>query len=313
MIEIGNLGTLFPKKILNFENYDNCNKTAIYNYWGMKPKFCFDHKDKYYVNIPKKHILCTYHYLSHSYKTKCPKCKIKKSTKCNECDITASCNYEKLNPSKRLKHRKTRMVNIEKKHILCKKHDISHSKKSGCKKCKLDIDNYDTSSKYMQDKIYNQFKDELIEKIKKKFKNHSYIEMYINILNNTTDKKTIILKLIEDERDRLRYIKDLKRKKHIYSIKPEVNDLNKKTINLNKLIRKIFTRFKGTDYKHINDYIENEINIEIMEYKILKRNVDSIILKIKEIIKNKKEADDEKYEEDIEKSKLEDEIKKKRD
>ena len=88
-----------------------------------------------------------------------------------------------------LKHRETGMININRKHILCKKHDISHSKKSKCKKCKLDIDNYDTSSKYMQDKIYEQFKDNLIEKIKKKFKNHSYIEIYTNIANNSTDKK----------------------------------------------------------------------------------------------------------------------------
>ena len=123
------------------------------------------------------------------------------------------------------------MVNIKRDHVLCEKHDISHSKKSECKKCKLDIDNYDTSSKYMQDKIYNKFKNDLMEKIKKKFKNHSYIEMYINILNNTTDKKTIKLKLIEDERDRLRYIKDLKYEKHNFSIKPEGNDLNRKTIN----------------------------------------------------------------------------------
>ena len=138
--------------------HNNCNKTAIYNYWGMKPKFCFDHKDKYYVNIPKKHILCIIHYIPHSPKTKCPKCKIKKSTKCDECNITASYNFEKLRPSKCLKHRKTGMINIKRKHILCKKHDISHSKKSRCKICKLDIDNYDTSSKYMQDKIYKQFK-----------------------------------------------------------------------------------------------------------------------------------------------------------
>ena len=37
----------------------------------------------------KKHILCPYHYKSHSQKTKCPDCKIKKSTKCDECNITA--------------------------------------------------------------------------------------------------------------------------------------------------------------------------------------------------------------------------------
>ena len=41
----------------------------------------------------------------------------------------------------------------------------------------------------MQDKIYEQFKDNLIEKIKKNFNNHSYMEIYTNIVNNSTDKK----------------------------------------------------------------------------------------------------------------------------
>ena len=132
------------------------------------------------------------------------------------------------------------MINIKRKHILCEKHDISHSKKSICRICKLDIDNYDNSSKYMQDKIYNQFKEELIEKIKKKFKNHSYMEIYTNIVNNSTDKKIIKLKMIEDERDRLKYVRDLKYKRSKYSIKPEVNDLYKKTIELNKLKREIY-------------------------------------------------------------------------
>ena len=91
-------GNTISKKNSKFCNYDNCNKTAIYNYWGMKPKFCFDHKDKYHVNIPKKHILCSLHYLSHSYRVKCPRCKIKKSTKCNECNICASYNFPKLKP-----------------------------------------------------------------------------------------------------------------------------------------------------------------------------------------------------------------------
>ena len=194
----------------------------------MKPKFCFDHKDKYHVNIPKKHTLCSIHYISHSLKIKCPKCKIKKSTKCDECNITASYNFEKLRPLKCLKHRETGMINIKRKHILCKKHDISHSKKSECKKCKLDIDNYDTSSKYMQDKIYEQFKDNLIEKILKKSKNHSYMEIYTNITNNTTDKRIIKLKLIEDERDRLEYVRDLKLESNKYPIKSEVNNLYKK-------------------------------------------------------------------------------------
>ena len=93
-------GNPVSKKKSKSCNHDNCNKTAIYNYWGMKPKFCFDHKDKYHVNIPKKHTLCTIHYISHSLKTKCPKCKIKKSTKFDECNITASYNFPKLRPLK---------------------------------------------------------------------------------------------------------------------------------------------------------------------------------------------------------------------
>ena len=168
---------------------DNCNNEAIYNYWGMRPRFCFDHKDKYHVNTPKKHILCYKHFISHSPKTKCPKCKIKKSTKCNECNITASHNFPKSRPLKCLKHRETGMVNIKRDHVLCKKYDITYSKKPGCKICKLDIDNYDNSSKYMQDKIFENFHNNLIEKIKKKFKNHNHKEIYTNILNNSTDKK----------------------------------------------------------------------------------------------------------------------------
>ena len=34
--------------------------------------------------------------------------------------------------------------------------------------------------------------------------------MYVNIVNNSTDKKIIELKMIEDERARLKYVKDLK-------------------------------------------------------------------------------------------------------
>ena len=123
-------GNPVSKKNSKSCNHDNCNKTAVYNNWGMKPKFCFDHKDKHHVNIPKKHTLCTIHYISHSPKTKCPKCKIKKSTKCDECNITASYNFPKVRPLKCLKHREVVMVNIKRNHVLCKKHDISHSKKS---------------------------------------------------------------------------------------------------------------------------------------------------------------------------------------
>ena len=266
-------------------NYENCDKTAIYNYLGLKPRYCFDHKDKRHVNIPKKHILCVKHYISHSRKTECPKCKVKKSTKCDECNITASYNFPKLRPLKCLKHRKKGMVNIKRNHILCKKHDISHGKKVECKKCKLDVDNYDTSSKRMQDKIFENFHNDLIEKIKKKFTNHDLKEMYTKILNNSTNKKYIKFKLIENERDRLDYVKSLKLKIVDYPIESEVDDLYKLTIKLNNSIRKIYNRFKETNYKYITDYIENEINIDTMEYKILKKKIKSIYLKIDKIKK----------------------------
>ena len=190
-------------------------------------------------------------------------------------------------------------------------HDISHSKNSGCKKCKLNLDNYDTSSKYMQDKIFKNFHNDLIEKIKKKFKNHNINEIYTNILNNSTGKKIIKLKLIEVERDRLDYVKSLKLKKIDYSIKSEVNDLYNITINLNNSIRKIYNRFKETNYKYRTDYIENAMNIDTMEYKIPKKKINSMYFKIDKKIKNKKEADNKKYKEDLEKSKLEDKLKEK--
>ena len=80
---------------------------------------------------------------------------------------------------------------------------------------------------------------------------------------------------------------------------------------MNKTIRKIYNKFKETNYKYINDYIEHKINIDTMEYKILKKKINSTYLKIKEIIKNRKEDDNKKYKEDLEKSKLEDEFEKK--
>ena len=61
-------GDSISKKNSKICNYDNCKKTAIYNYIFMKPKFCSDHKNEYMANIKKKHILRPYHYLSHSQK-----------------------------------------------------------------------------------------------------------------------------------------------------------------------------------------------------------------------------------------------------
>ena len=58
----------------------------------------------------------------------------------------------------------------------------------------------------MQDKIFKNFHNNLIEKIKKKFTNHNLKAIYTNIMNNSTDKKIIKFKLIEDERNRLSYV-----------------------------------------------------------------------------------------------------------
>ena len=45
------------------------------------------------------------------------------------------------------------MVNIKRKYILCENRDIWYSEKSVCKMCKLDIDNYYYSAKYMKERI----------------------------------------------------------------------------------------------------------------------------------------------------------------
>ena len=39
--------------VSKFYIQDNCNNEAIYNHWGMKPRFCFDHKSEHHVNIPE--------------------------------------------------------------------------------------------------------------------------------------------------------------------------------------------------------------------------------------------------------------------
>ena len=102
------------------------------------------------------------------------------------------------------------MINIKRNHTLCEKHDISHSKKSGCKICKLNIDNYYDSTNYIKEKIYIKFRDDLIEKIEKRFKNHCHMEMFNNFLNNSTDKRIIKIKMIMEEREYLGYIRGLK-------------------------------------------------------------------------------------------------------
>ena len=165
------------------------------------------------------------------------------------------------------------MINIERKHELCEKHDISHNKKSGCRICKLNIDNYYDSSNYIKEKTYIKFRDDLIEKIKKKFKNHSYMEMFNNILNNSTDKRIIKFKMIMEEREYLGYIRELKMC-YKFLKKSELNDLHNKYKELIKLKREIYIKFKESNYKSIDKYNEDEIDISIMKYNILKRKIN---------------------------------------
>ena len=91
---------------------------------------------------------------------------------------------------------------------------------------------------------------------------------------------------------------------HKFLKKSELNDLHNKYKELIKLKREIHFKFKESNYKSIDKYIEDEIDISIIKYKILKRKINSIILKMKEIIEKKEKADIEKYKEDIEKSKI---------
>ena len=60
----------------------------------------------------------------------------------------------------------------------------------------------------MKEKIYTKFKDELIEKIKKKFKHHNYMEMFNNILDNSADKRIIKFKMITEERKNYKILKN---------------------------------------------------------------------------------------------------------
>ena len=255
---------IYKNPVSKICNHHNCNKTAIYNFWGMKPRYCFDHKDKLHVNIPKKHKLCYKHYISHSPKTICPKCKVKKSTKCDECNITASYNFPKLRPLKCLKHRKKGMVNIKRKHILCEVHDISHSKKVECKKCKLDIDNYDNSSKYMKNKIYNKFENDLTEKIKRKFTNHDHKTILQNILNNSKNEKIVKFKKIRSERKKKHENKDKKENK-IYKCKICSDNLSVSIDHFNSK-------------EHIDNF-NNNINLTIK--KSIKEKFIDIIFKFK--------------------------------
>ena len=286
---------IYRNPVSKFCDYNNCEKTAIYNFWGMKPRYCFDHKDKLHVNIPKKHKLCYKHYISHSPKTICPKCKVKKSTKCDECNITASYNFPKLRPLKCLKHRKKGMVNIKRKHILCEVHDISHSKKVECKKCKLDIDNYDNSSKYMKNKIYNKFENDLTEKIKRKFTNHDHKTILQNILNNSKNEKIVKFKKIRSERKKKHENKDKKENK-IYKCKICSDNLSVSIDHFNS--KEHIDNFNNNIKLTINKSIKEKFIDIIFKFKIINEGAFLNDLHFKKIAKqeiNKNMDKNKKY------------------
>ena len=133
------------------------------------------------------------------------------------------------------------------------------------------------------------------------------MEMFNNILNNSTDKRIIKFKMIMEEREYLGYIRELKMS-YKFLKKYELNDLHNKYKELIKLKREIYFKFKESNYKSINKYIEDEIDISIIKYNILKRKIDSINLKMNEIIEKKEKADIEKCKENIERRKIEDEL-----
>ena len=137
------------------------------------------------------------------------------------------------------------------------------------------------------------------------------MEMFNNILNNSTDKRIIEFKMIMKEREKLQDVKKLKYMCPKILKKSEVNDLYNKTKELFKLKRKKIFNFKESNYKNIAKYIEDVIDISITEYKILKRKINSINSKMKETIEKKEKADYEKYKEDVEKGKIEEKLKEK--
>ena len=106
--------------------------------------------------------------------------------------------------------------------------------------------------------------------------------------------------MIIEEREYLGYIRELKMC-YKFLKKSELNDLHNKYKELIKLKREIYFKFKDSNYKSVDKYIEDEIDISIIRYNILKRKINSINLKMNEIIEKKEKADIEKYKENIEK------------
>ena len=75
---------------------DKCNKEALYNFWGMKPQYCIDHKEDYHVDIYENPVTKKYNY--------------------DGCKKTAIYNYQGMRPRYCFDHKDKLHVNIPKKH-----------------------------------------------------------------------------------------------------------------------------------------------------------------------------------------------------
>ena len=97
--------------------------------------------------------------------------------------------------------------------------------------------------------------------------------MYNNILNNSKNKRIIKFKRIYDERERLKYITQFTiGNRYInYGInKDKIYDLYNKIKKSSLLKRKLYIKFDESNYKNLNEYIENNKNDDVVNYK--KRN-----------------------------------------
>ena len=92
-----------------------------------------------------------------------------------------------------LDHRLKSMTNIRSKHVLCEIHDISHVKNTKCRKCRLNIDNYNYTLRYTKKKIYENFYNELTKNSNKNIN---------DILNNSKDTKVVKFKKIYEKRNK---------------------------------------------------------------------------------------------------------------
>ena len=108
------------------------------------------------------------------------------------------------------------MVNIKRNHILCKKHDISHSKKKTiCRKCKLNIGNYDNSNSYMKRKILKKLYKKILRDSKNEIGEDDKEKLENYLIKNK--EEVSLCKKLKEKEDRLKSIRkylkmDIKRK-----------------------------------------------------------------------------------------------------